>query len=185
MNIKARKTFGSCLLLLLAAQQSSLFSAADARGFWDQKKCTEKRQELQLKSSWMRLKKSDSLESVLQDSEVSVALEDLLKGNLESYLEASKISELPGVNDDDLYAIARSRNANLKESFFNLNLQNRKITVLVLDGRTLSIYGAETYEQMPAPALEYLQDLHGRFGNTVNLAFKNHDTSQKLLSQKN
>jgi hypothetical protein len=114
-------------------------------------------------TNFMRLKKSDSLWVVLEDPEVRQGMKDIMGTAVEKYFDATQITELPDVRDNELYSIGGVRGLyTIRESFFNVNLATRKLCVIVLNDNDLSIYGVPSFDRLPQPARDYIDDLQSR-----------------------
>ncbi|MGL1311268.1 hypothetical protein ACSTKO_24990, partial [Vibrio parahaemolyticus] len=48
------------------------------------------------------------------------------------------------------------------ETFFDLNLQNKKQCIAILDNNKIAVYGAESKEQLPQPVKDYIDDVQSR-----------------------
>lgn len=148
-------------LLCLALQMTAFSPAVSAKNFWDQKKSSVVI--ATMPTNFQRLRKTDSLWTVLEDAEVKKEMQTVMGAAVENYFDATQVTELPSVNGDDLYSAGGVRGLfTLSESFFDLNLANKKLCLAVLNDRALSIYGASSFEQLPAPVREYIEDLQTR-----------------------
>lgn len=131
---------------------------ANAGVFWDQKKSASR---TALVYTYQRFAKSDSLPAILDDPELSMQLKALLGEDLQLYLKAAQINELPQYKNDEFYARGVS-NLGDCESFFNLNLKSKKLNVLVYKDGRLCVYGPANPDEFSFAVDEYIEDLKSR-----------------------
>ena len=168
----------------IAAQTTALATEVSAKGFWDQKKALTQRTPVLQHSSLIRLKKSDELWKVLEDSEIKALMKQTMGSDTEKYFNVSQLIEMPNVDKDELYAAGNVRGlAGIMESFFDLNMASKKLCICVLDDGQLSIYGAADHEALPAAVREYIKDLQGRMDRRPKIVFAKANTNVALTAQ--
>jgi len=114
-------------------------------------------------SNLLRLRKSDSMWTVLELPEVQAQMQKVMGTNIEKYFAATQIIDMPSVRGDELYASGGvGAQYNATESFFDLNLVSKRVCVVVLADRKLSVYGADSFETMPSAAQDFVLDLQSR-----------------------
>ena len=126
-----------------------------------------------------RLRKSDSMWHVLEDEEVKNGMKAVMGNAVERYFDLTQLAEMPEVDADDLYSAGGVRGLyTVCETFFNLNLQTKKVCIVLLDNNKLSIYGAASSEQLPQPVKDYIEDVQSRqTGSKLGIAFEKAKTS--------
>lgn len=160
--------------ITITAHALSFSPAAEAKNFWNQDmalakrsaKVADKKTELAAKpqqTSLIRLKKSDSLWTVLEDFEVKELMKETMGADLEKYFSSTQLTELPDVKGEDLYATGGVRGLfTITESFFDVNLNTKKVCVCVLNEGVISVWGADSFQTLPEPVREYIEDVQSR-----------------------
>lgn len=123
----------------------------------------------------IRLKKADSLGVILNDREVQERMRDVLGEDIGKYFSVTEIIEIPETKNNEIYAFATAREAGRRaESFFDLNLSNKKLCVIIRQDAHLFVYGADSAATLPEYAREYIDDLRLRLGKAdkLNVRFK-------------
>ncbi|MBX9721490.1 MAG: hypothetical protein K2X81_08865 [Candidatus Obscuribacterales bacterium] len=110
-----------------------------------------------------RLRKSDTMWKVFEDEDVKAGMKAAMGNAVEKYFDLTQLTEMPEVDGDDLYAAGGVRGLyTVCETFFNVNLQTKKQCIVILDNNKLSVYGAESNEQLPQPVKDYIDDVQSR-----------------------
>lgn len=170
---------------VIATQIAAVTPAFSAKGFWDQKKALAQRGMPEIQTSLIRLKKSDNLWTVLEDSEVKSLMKKVMGSDTEKYFNMTQLAEMPEVKGNDLYSAGNVRGMfTICETFFNLNLTTKKLCICVLDDNKLSIYGAQSHEDLPEPVREYIRDLQGRMSTTkAKITFAKPNPAPAMLAE--
>jgi hypothetical protein len=139
--------------------------------FWNSAQICDAKQKLQNSQfastpqefTLQRLKKADSLWTVIEDPEVKECIKTCMGSDIQKYFAATQEAELPDVKGDDLYSLGFVKGlCTIKESFLDLNLRTRKACIAVLDCNQLKIYGADSANDLPEPMILYIDDLKSR-----------------------
>jgi hypothetical protein len=126
---------------------------------------------LPVQTNLLRLRKADTLWVVLKDPQVKKAMNEAMGTAVKKYLDATEITELPDVKNNELYSAGAVKGLyTIMESFFDLNLLTGKVCIAVLDDSTLSVYGVESFDKLPVATREYIEDLKTRMVDSSGLS---------------
>ncbi len=162
--LSLKKAFSAAGLVALAVTVQALSFSPNAAGKnFEKQSSASLNQVLAQETSLIRLKKSESLWTVLEDEDVKSLMKSTMGADLDKYFDATQITELPDVKGADLYAAGGVRGLfTISESFFDLNMNTKKVCVCVLAENKLSIYGVDSMSKLPEPVKEYIDDVRSR-----------------------
>lgn len=126
-----------------------------------------------------RLRKCDSLSTVLADEEVQSIIKSTMGSDTSKYFNYTKQSELPDVQDNELYSLGFTQTSG-SESFLVLNLLSRKACIALRNNDKLTIYGADSLNELPRPMILYIDDLKldKNSESEIQLSFHTHSSPQ-------
>lgn len=162
--LSLKKAFSAAGLVALAVTVQALSFSPNAAGESSEKQNSASlNQVLAQETSLIRLKKSESLWTVLEDEDVKALMKSAMGADLDKYFNATQITELPDVKGADIYAAGGVRGLfTISESFFDLNMNTKKVCICVLSDGKLSIYGVDSMSKIPEPVKEYIDDVRSR-----------------------